>query len=82
MTAQAPDTPWLLHGGVDNIRYSPLTHINRDTVAKLQVAWTYDSRDACKGSVMQSNAVVVDVDKLYQEDTDKAQWQAAFVTLP
>ncbi|MEO7454971.1 MAG: Rieske (2Fe-2S) protein [Gemmatimonadaceae bacterium] len=28
------------------------------------------------------SAVVVDVDKLYQEDTDKAQWLQAFVTLP
>lgn len=31
---------------------------------------------------LAGSAVVVDVDKLYQEDTDKAQWQAAFVTLP
>jgi nitrite reductase/ring-hydroxylating ferredoxin subunit len=28
------------------------------------------------------NAVAVDVDKLYQEDTDLAQWQHAVVTLP
>jgi nitrite reductase/ring-hydroxylating ferredoxin subunit len=28
------------------------------------------------------NAVSVDVDKLYQEDTDLAQWQHAVVTLP
>jgi nitrite reductase/ring-hydroxylating ferredoxin subunit len=31
---------------------------------------------------LAGSAVIVDVDKLYQEDTDKAQWQAAFVTLP
>ena len=28
------------------------------------------------------NSVAVDVDKLYQEDTDLAQWQHAVVTLP
>ena len=46
-----------MHGGVDNIRYSPLAQINRDNVARLQVAWTYDSHDAFKGSEMQSNPV-------------------------
>ena len=40
---------------IDNIRYSPLTQINRDNVAQLQVAWTYDSHDAFKASEMQSN---------------------------
>ena len=28
------------------------------------------------------NSVAVDVDKLYQEDTDQSQWQQAVVTLP
>ena len=51
---------WPINGGVDNIRYSPLTQINRDNVSKLQVAWTYDSHDAFKASEMQSNPVVVD----------------------
>jgi quinoprotein glucose dehydrogenase len=54
------DVGWPMHGGVDNIRYSPLTAINRSNVNRLQVAWTYDSRDAFKGSEMQSNPVVVD----------------------
>src|SRR5262245_54329632 len=59
--AQAPrDTDWPLNGGVDNIRYSPLTQITRDNVSRLQVAWTYDSHDAFKGSEMQSNPIVVD----------------------
>src|SRR5262249_36623510 len=53
------DVPWTMHGGVDNIRYSPLTQINRSNVTRLQVAWTYDSHDAFKGSEMQSNPVVV-----------------------
>ena len=56
----ARDADWPINGGVDNIRYSPLTQINRDNVAKLQVAWTYDSHDAFKASEMQSNPVVVD----------------------
>ena len=45
----ATDVGWPINGGVDNIRYSPLTQINRDNVAPLQVAWTYDSHDAFKG---------------------------------
>src|SRR5262249_21384837 len=53
------DVGWTMHGGNDNIRYSALTQINRDNVARLQVAWTYDSHDAFKGSEMQSNPVVV-----------------------
>jgi len=60
LTIQAPDADWPMHGGVNNIRYSPLTQINKNNVTKLQVAWTYDSRDAFKGSEMQSNPVVVD----------------------
>ena len=57
---QQADEGWPMHGGVDNIRYSPLAQITRDNVARLQVAWTYDSHDAFKGSEMQSNPVVVD----------------------
>ena len=53
------DADWPMHGGLDNIRYSSLAQINRDNVTKLQVAWTYDSHDAFKGSEMQSNPVVV-----------------------
>ena len=61
LVASAPqDIGWPMHGGVDNIRYSPLTEINRANVSRLQVAWTYDSRDAFKGSEMQSHPVVVD----------------------
>jgi quinoprotein glucose dehydrogenase len=56
----AGDSDWPVNGGVNNIRYSPLAQINRDNVARLQVAWTYDSHDAFKGSEMQSNPVVVD----------------------
>ena len=58
--AQQTDTSWPVNGGVDNIRFSPLTQINRENVSKLQVAWTYDSHDAFKASEMQSNPIVVD----------------------
>ena len=54
------DLAWPINGGVDNIRYSPLTQINRENVSRLKVAWTYDSHDAFKASEMQSNPVVVD----------------------
>jgi len=54
------DVGWPMHGGVHNIRYSPLSQIDRTNVARLQVAWTYDSRDAFPGSEMQSHPVVVD----------------------
>jgi quinoprotein glucose dehydrogenase len=53
------DVEWSQHGGVDNIRYSPLTQIGRSNVAQLKVAWTYDAGDAFKGSEMQSNPIVV-----------------------
>ena len=59
-TSPVRHADWPMHGGADNIRYSPLAQINRDNVAQLQVAWTYDSHDAFKGSEMQSNPVVVD----------------------
>ena len=58
--AAAREAEWPINGGVDNIRYSPLTQINRDNVSNLKVAWTYDSQDAFKGSEMQSNPIVVD----------------------
>jgi quinoprotein glucose dehydrogenase len=59
--AQSPaaSAEWPINGGVDNIRYSPLAQINRDNVASLEVAWTYDSHDAFTGSEMQSNPIVV-----------------------
>src|SRR6266542_5186931 len=56
----AADSEWPVNGGIDNIRYSPLTQINRTNVSRLEVAWTYDSHDAFKGSEMQSNPIVVD----------------------
>jgi quinoprotein glucose dehydrogenase len=58
--AQADNVNWAINGGEGNIRYSPLTQIDRTNVRSLQVAWTYDSQDAFKDSEMQSNPIVVD----------------------
>ena len=58
--ARQGDVEWPMHGGVDNIRYSPLTQINRSNIAQLQVAWTFDSGDSFPGSEMQSHPVVVE----------------------
>jgi quinoprotein glucose dehydrogenase len=58
--ALAADVDWSVNGGAYNIHYSFLTQINPENVKRLQVAWTYDSGDAFKGSEMQSNPIVVD----------------------
>ena len=60
LTVQTPDRGWPMHGGENNIRYSPLAQINNSNVAQLKVAWTYDSHDAFPASEMQSHPVVVD----------------------
>ena len=52
---------WSYGGGPAQIRYSPLTQINRDNVKSLEVAWTYDTGEP---GAMQTQPVVVD-DVLY-----------------
>ena len=54
------DVDWPINGGAYNVRYSPLTQVNRENVAQLTVAWTYDSHDSFKDSEMQSNPIVVE----------------------
>ena len=50
---------WSSYGGSpENIRYSALAQINRENVQKLEVAWTFDTGDAFKGSEMQCNPVI------------------------
>jgi quinoprotein glucose dehydrogenase len=56
----AADVNWPINGGPYNIRYSTSTQITPANVARLHVAWTYDSHDAFKDSEMQSNPIVVD----------------------
>ncbi len=47
-------------GGLDDIHYSSLRQVNRDTVHQLAVAWTYDSGDAFPESEIECNPIVVD----------------------
>ena len=47
-------------GGPESTRFSPLTQITPANVGSLKVAWTYDTRDAFKGSEMQCQPVVAD----------------------
>ena len=54
------DVEWPVNGGQNNIRYSPLTQIDRANVKQLEVAWTYNSGDMFIGSEMQSNPIMVD----------------------
>jgi len=60
-SAQQRNVDWPLYGGnTDNTRYSTLSQITPANVSKLQVAWTYDTRDAFEGSEMQANPIVID----------------------
>ena len=58
--AQPGNVNWAINGGENNIRFSPLTQVDRSNVKSLQVAWTYTSGDHFKDSEMQSNPIVVD----------------------
>lgn len=59
--AQTPATTasWGYGGGPAQIRYSPLTQINRTNVATLAVAWTYDTGE--EGALQTQPVVVEDV---------------------
>jgi quinoprotein glucose dehydrogenase len=57
LSAAGPDWPHY-GGGPDQTRYSTLTQITPANVGSLKVAWTYDTRDAFKGSEMQCQPVV------------------------
>jgi quinoprotein glucose dehydrogenase len=47
------------HGGFDNTKYSPLRQINTGNVARLKLAWKYDTGDKFDGSEMQCNPLIV-----------------------
>src|SRR5262245_48775165 len=56
----SPSKEWRAVGGAPGyMHYSPLNAINRKNVAKLKVAWTYDTGDAFDVSEMQCNPIVV-----------------------
>ena len=59
--AQARSVDWPVYGGnTDNTHYSTLSQITPANVARLQVAWTYETHDEFNGSEMQANPIVVD----------------------
>jgi len=59
MAGAAPPSDWSHYGGgPDQTRYSPLTQITPANVGRLEVAWTYDTGDAFKGSEMECQPVV------------------------
>ena len=52
---------WPVYQGDDNhTHYTTLSQISPANVANLEVAWTYDTRDAFEGSEMQSNPIIID----------------------
>jgi quinoprotein glucose dehydrogenase len=52
---------WPVYQGSDEkTHFTTLDQISPANVASLQVAWTYDTKDAFEGSEMQSNPVVID----------------------
>ena len=54
----AADRDWPTYGGgPEGMRYSPLTQIDRSNVAKLQVAWTFDTTEG--RSDLQTQPIVV-----------------------
>jgi quinoprotein glucose dehydrogenase len=58
--ADPANVDWPVNGGPDNIRYTTLSQVTPANVAKLQLAWSYDSHDAFADSEMQSNPIIVD----------------------
>jgi len=51
---------WAVTGGdAGNTRYSPLSQINRDNVARLEVAWVYHTGDGNRTSQIQATPIVV-----------------------
>ncbi len=56
-SSAVPNTDWPVYGGQPaGDHYSPLAQINRDNVQKLQVAWTFDSKE--KGGLQTSPIIV------------------------
>jgi len=60
LSACARNADWPVYQGSDaHDHYVTLSQITPENVAQLEVAWTYDTRDAFDGSEMQSNPVIV-----------------------
>ena len=60
LAAQPAGRDWpAFSGDPGNGHYSGLKQINRSNANRLAVAWTYDSKDAFKGSELQCNPLVI-----------------------
>ena len=60
-SAQGRSVDWPVFGGRSvNTHYSTLDQITPQNVARLEVAWTYQTRDEFNGSEMQANPIVID----------------------
>jgi quinoprotein glucose dehydrogenase len=51
---------WPVVNGAGATHYSTLKQINRENVAKLELAWRFDSGDEFEGSEMECNPIVLD----------------------
>ena len=61
LRAQSGTVNWPTYSGSeDHSHYSTLAQITPANVARLQVAWTYETHDEFPGSEMQANPIVVD----------------------
>jgi len=57
----AKDQDWPRVGGdAGGTRFSPLDQVNRRNVSRLQVAWTYHTGDAGKGTTIECTPIVID----------------------
>jgi quinoprotein glucose dehydrogenase len=60
-SAQSRNVDWAVFGGrTDNSHYSTLNQITPKNVAKLEIAWKYETHDEFNGSEMQANPIVID----------------------
>ena len=56
--SESQNQDWPVYGGtLESTHYSPLTQINRTNVAKLRVAWMFDSQE---DGGLQTNPIVID----------------------
>jgi quinoprotein glucose dehydrogenase len=61
LAAQSRSGDWPVYGGnSDNTHFTTLSQITPANVARLKVAWTYQTHDEFSGSEMQANPIVID----------------------